>query len=421
MKKKTSSNQQNADSLLNHIPDIEIIDLELDGNEEILHRDAMIQNRISEDTVAEVPTEEYVEEEYTEVENDTSEYIDTEADSTETEVSDTENISENSDNAAPRKGFKRFLNMHMLVLAVFVVFVVCIIGKFSNWGVFVDISQIESDHSIGYQDVLDQFLPLIDENGKIVPTEDPENIVVFGNAPFADDRDSEDNLANLIAKATGANVYNCSVSNSYLAAQWPFFDADKKPMDAYCFYWLATLGINGANEGYYINAAKVLGEDTPPEAQEVFDTLTALDFNTVDVVAIMYDASDYLMGHEMYDDLNSTNITQFTGNLEAGIELFQMNYPHIRIIVMSPTYAYAIDENGEYVSSDIHRYTQDVLSTYVLKQCESCANRQVSFVDNLYGTITEDNAQNYLTDHLHLNTDGRKLVAERFMDALLRK
>ena len=133
----------------------------------------------------------------------------------------------------------------------------------------------------------------------------------------------------------------------------------------------------------------------------------------------MYDASDYLAGHEMYSDQNSTDIMQFTGNMEAGIELLQSTYPHIRIIVMSPTYAFAVNEQGEYVSSDMYTYgEQDVLSTYVIRQYASAATRSVSFVDNLYGTITEDNASEYLTDNLHLNVAGRRLVAERFEYAL---
>ena len=176
--------------------------------------------------------------------------------------------------------------------------------------------------------------------------------------------------------------------------------------------------VGKANEGYYEKAAKSLGDEVPPEADEVFNTLTTLDFNTVDVCVIMYDASDYLIGRNMYSDENSTDITCFTGNMEAGIELFQQYYPNMRIIVLSPTYAFA-DVDGEYISSDIYRIgKQDVLSTYVIKQFGSCSNRCVTFVDNLYGTINEDNAKQYLKDNLHLNVDGRKLVADRFIYAL---
>lgn len=244
---------------------------------------------------------------------------------------------------------------------------------------------------------------------------DASNIVVFGNAPFADDRGSSDNLASLIAKETGATVYNCSISGSYLAAQHTNFDSTLAPMDAYCLYWLVNLAAGVPLDGYYNDAAEALGDKTPPEAEEVVNTLKTLDFNTIDTVAIMYDATDYLMGNAMYNDDNPTDPTQFTGNLEASLEVLQRLYPQIRIIVMSPTYAYAIDEDGNYVSSDIYIYNgRDVLSTYVIKECYSSNLHSVSFMDNLYGSITEDNAKEYLTDNLHLNVKGRKLIAKRF-------
>ena len=146
--------------------------------------------------------------------------------------------------------------------------------------------------------------------------------------------------------------------------------------------------------------------------------LILIDFDKVDIITIMYDATDYLLGHNMYNFDNPTDITQFAGNLEASIELLQTTYPHIRIIVMSPTYAFAVDENGKYVSSDIQRYGQDVLSVYSIMEWNACASRSVTFVDHLYGTITEDNAKHYLTDNLHLNKAGRKKVTERFLYAL---
>ena len=136
----------------------------------------------------------------------------------------------------------------------------------------------------------------------------------------------------------------------------------------------------------------------------------------------------------MYNDDNPTDPTQFTGNLEASLEVLQRLYPQIRIIVMSPTYAYAIDEDGNYVSSDIYIYNgRDVLSTYVIKECYSSNLRSVSFMDDVgvklgivqksgawfnYGDVRlgqgRDNAKEYLTDNLHLNVKGRKLIAKRF-------
>lgn len=314
------------------------------------------------------------------------------------------------------------INMHLVLLAVFIIFICGIAYKVVNFGEFVDLEEIFRDGKGTYEDTLDEILPLMDADGKRLETnyEDGLTIVAFGNAPFADDRDSEDSLAGMIKEMTGATVYNCSISGSYLASQTPILNGSESPMDAYTFYWLVMLSTGSDIMLSYNEAKEALGEDVPPEAEEVINTLTTLDFSTVDVITVLYDASDYLLGHEMYSDQNSTDIQQFTGNLEAGIEVLQNIYPHIRIIVMSPPYAYSdqLDEKGNYISSDIARYGQDVLSTYVIKEFTSCASRSVTFIDHLYGTITEDNAHKYLTDNLHLNTAGRREIAKRFVYAL---
>jgi len=312
---------------------------------------------------------------------------------------------------------KRFINIHTILLLVFAITIAGLVYRFNNWGVKIDPNQIEGEEE--RPDNLDMFLPLVDEDGNIIhDTDDETTIVCFGNAPFADDRGSANNLANIIAAKTGATVYNCSISGSYLAAENYTLDISHRPIDAYNFYWLTQLAAKAPNYDKHKDAAEALRDKTPPEAEEVYNTLWNLDFNEVDIVAIMYDASDYFIGHDMYNDSNDTDIEQFTGNLEAGIEVIQENYPWIRIIVMSPTYAYAIDENGNYVSSDQYTYGWDVLSTYAIKQQQSCSRRGVTFIDHIYGTINEDNADEYLIDHLHLNQAGRELVADRFVDAL---
>jgi len=312
------------------------------------------------------------------------------------------------DSDFPKKGIYRFFNIHVIFLVLVLLLFGFIFFRIQNWGEFVDLDKIFEDGPGEYDDSLDSVLPLLDENRNIIKHPEPPTIVAFGNAPFADDRNSKDNLANLIADATGATVYNCAVSNSYLACSFSDYDF-------FTFYWLAHLACGSDVAHNYENIKETLGKDYPKDADEVVKTLTTLDFNEVDVITIMYDATDYLQGHWMYNDSNATDTFYFTGNLEAGIELFQQTYPHIRIIVMSPTYAYAIDEKGKYVSSDQYIYNdQDVLSTYVIKEYASSSARSVSFIDHLYNTITEENADQYLIDNLHINAEGRRLIAERF-------
>ena len=389
--KRNDSNHNIHTSPVNGMPDIEIVDLE---------------NETMQDTDSGKSAHKSNKKQTSDVSPKADEYDDF---SEEYE----EDYPEEDEAPAPA-GIRRFLNVHVFFALAMIIVIGLVAYRFTHWGQRVSQSDIFKDGQGSYDDSWDSILPLTDENGQMVIT-DASNIVLFGNAPFADDRDSSDSLANLIAKETGANVYNCSISGSYLAAQELNFDPTVAAMDAYCLYWLVRLATGAPIDNYYVQAAEQLGDKTPADAEEVINTLKTLDFNTIDTVAIMYDATDYLLGNPMYNDDNPTDPTQFTGNLEASLDVLQSLYPQIRIIVMSPTYAYAVDENGDYVSSDMYIYNnRDVLSTYVIKECYSANLHSVSFMDNLYGSITEDTAKEYLTDNLHLNVKGRKLIAKRF-------
>lgn len=390
--KRNDSNHNIHTSPVNGMPDIEIVDLE---------------NETMQDTDSGKSAHKSNKKQTSDVSPKADEYDDF------SEEYEEEDYPEEDKAPAPA-GIRRFLNVHVFFALVMIIVIGLVAYRFTHWGQRVSQSDIFKDGQGSYNDSWDSILPLTDENGQMVIT-DASNIVLFGNAPFADDRDSSDSLANLIAKETGANIYNCSISGSYLAAQELNFDPTVAAMDAYCLYWLVSLATGAPIDNYYVQAAEQLGDKTPTDAEEVINTLKTLDFNTIDTVAIMYDATDYLLGNPMYNDDNPTDPTQFTGNLEASLDVLQSLYPQIRIIVMSPTYAYAVDENGDYVSSDMYIYNnRDVLSTYVIKECYSANLHSVSFMDNLYGSITEDNAKEYLTDNLHLNVKGRKLIAKRF-------
>ena len=390
--KQNDSNHNIHTSPVNDMPDIEIVDLENETMQETDSGKSTHKTNKKQTSNVSATADEY--------EDFSEEY-------------EAEDYPEEDVTPAPA-GIRRFLNVHVFFALVMIIVIGLVAYRFTHWGQRVSQSDIFKDGQGSYDDSWDSILPLTDENGQMVIT-DASNIVLFGNAPFADDRDSSDSLANLITKETGANVYNCSISGSYLAAQELNFDPTVSAMDAYCLYWLVSLATGAPIDNYYVQAAEQLGDKTPADAEEVINTLKTLDFNTIDTVAIMYDATDYLLGNPMYNDDNPTDPTQFTGNLEASLDVLQSLYPQIRIIVMSPTYAYAVDENGDYVSSDMYIYNnRDVLSTYVIKECYSANLHSVSFMDNLYGSITEDNAKEYLTDNLHLNVKGRKLIAKRF-------
>ena len=326
-----------------------------------------------------------------------------------------QNLNEDTPDA-PQNLFQK-INWHIVFILVFFIIIGLIYHRIMNYGTLVDPSTIEGNDEL---DVLDYFAPLLGYEGPL--NEDGiTTVVAFGNSPFSDDRNANDNLAKLIADTGDITVYNCSVENSFLTIAEDAFPPRSESIDNFNLYSLLTLFANRENPTVISNFNRCLdafGSNLPEGAQEAYDTLTTIDPEIIDVITIMYDGSDYLAGHNMYSDENATDVWQFTGNLEASIELIRTAYPHIRIIVLSPTYAFAVDESGNYVSSDLYRYGQDVLSTYVIKQSASSYAHGITFVDNLYGSVHEGNATEYLIDNIHLNVDGRKLVAQRFLDAL---
>ena len=425
MKKGNLTDKQSLPT--NDIPDIEIIDLENDGDfrtDQIKDEDdkpdnSKIDRGKTKDNKPVSSNADQVEDGADKPDRSNADQLKAGADKPDRSNADQVESKDDKETTEKKagRGWRSFLNIHVLFAASVILIIAGIFWSVSHWGIRIDLDEIFKDGPGEYSDTFDSILPLLTDVEN--PADDGiTTIVCFGNAPFADDRDSEDNLANIIAKQANATVYNCAISGSYLASKLVFYNVEEAPIDAYNFYWLTHLAVGSPIEHFFTDTAKALGPDTPKEADEVLEILTTLDFNTVDVIAIMYDASDYLAGSAMYDDADHTNITCFTGNMEAGIELIKDVYPHIRIIVMSPTYAYALDDNGDYLSSDIVTYGWDVLPTYVIKQSDSASYQGVTFIDNLYGTINADNAPEYLTDHIHLNVEGRKKVAQRFVDAL---
>lgn len=330
---------------------------------------------------------------------------------------DPEDTYTEEDRPEKKRGLAHRVIWHIAFVLILALCVGLIYFRFANWGTRVP-SFFDPDAEIDDNDFIEVLDHMINVPAdKRQDTDGIRTVVLLGNSPFADERDSGDSVVSLIGQMTDATIYNCSVADSHLAAARETFLAEEDPMDAFNLYWLSTL-ITLQNTSIYESAFAAMGDSAPEDARYAYETLSTLDFQNVDVLAIMYDASDYLEERPLYNVLNTTDIQTFAGNMDASLDLLCNAFPHLRIIVMSPTYAYYVDENGEYISSDIHKSTGYSLSTYAGNLEQLAYYHSVSYLDNIYGTVNEENAREYLTDHLHLNAAGRRRLAERFVYAL---
>lgn len=320
-----------------------------------------------------------------------------------------------------KKKFK--INFHLIFAGIVLLVIVAFIVKFWGFGRVITRDDIETMPVPENPEIqtYDNFVPNFAEDDGTFPEDDGVTTVVcLGNNPFSDDKDADTNVCNMFAEEADATVYNCSIPGSYLSAREYSFFADIYPMDAFSLYWLAT-GFCVGNDAIFdqaIEAMETSGEEVSKELLDSVETLRSIDFEKVDFIYIMYDGSDYFAGRPISNPEVGTDVQTFAGSTAASIQLIRQTYPWIRIIVMSPTYAFGVDENGEYVSSDIMKYGQGTLSAYVLDQYQTAYNLHTTFIDNIYGTFYEDIARDYLEDNLHLNQKGRELVVVRMIEAM---
>lgn len=311
------------------------------------------------------------------------------------------------------------INFHIIMLAIILLAFLIIAFKLLTWSSRVrEDNEAELDSSKNFDtEALDMIIPLDSSDNSKKEKDDDLHILFLGNGSLAEGKNSETNMANIVQAKTGATVYNCAIPGSFVTTYNKHYK-NNFPQDAFSFYYLSTLFTINNTETISWAENDLDGFDS--NTRQALNTLQNIDYSKIDVLCIYYDASDYLDQRELRSDEGNTDPFLFEGALRSGILLIQDAFPHIRIIVMSPTYAYAVDEHGNYSSS----FSTDILETplkdYVIMEQVACEGCHVSFVDNFYGTIYEEIADDYLTDNVLLNEKGNELVADRFLYALNR-
>ena len=318
----------------------------------------------------------------------------------------------------PAKKKKAAVNFHAILLCLIALIFVVIAFKLLFWDKRQrQNTERENDTTLSFDtEPLDSIVPLDSSNPGQKEVDNDLRILFVGNGPLADDKTSDTNLANIVREKTGATVYNCAIPGSYLSMKNQTYTASY-PYDAFSFYFLCTLFTFG-NTDTVSWAERDMG-GLPTEVKESIDRLQSIDYSELDVLCIYYDAADYRAQRTVIDTNNDSDPTTFCGALHSGIALIKEFYPHIRIIVMSPSYAYAVDESGNLSSSFEKDVLPENLAYYIGMESYVCIQDNVSFVDNFYGSIYEEIADKYLEDDgILLNKKGHALLADRFMDAL---
>ena len=318
---------------------------------------------------------------------------------------------------APVKQEKQFrLNIHLILLAVIVLIVIFCAVKLYIWN-----KGVPSDYDPNRQttdfdtEAMDYIIPLAPDKLEGREDDGVTTILCLGDDPFSLDQGSG-GLAEQIAAKTGATVYNGSFTGTTMAVQFEDYN-DGYILDAFAFVNVAKSLASG-NFDLLSTAASYSFDQAFPQT---VSTLESIDMNTLDMICIMYDGSDYINRRPCEDPNHPDNPQTYTGALRSGIQAIQEAWPHIRIVVMSHTFCHNVNEEGNFENGDRVDLGNGTLSHYLQKELDTTSELGVSFIDNFYGSINEDNYLDYMTDYIHFNDAGRELLATRFAECIFPK
>lgn len=314
----------------------------------------------------------------------------------------------------PRKAENHFhINIHIILLGI----IVLIIG-YSGYRLYKWNKGVPSDYDPNIQttdfdiEAMDNIIPLAPDKLEGREDDGVTTILCLGDDPFSLNQ-GPGGLAEQIAAKTGATVYNGSFTGTTIAAQYASYN-DGYILDAFSFSYVAQSLASGDFD-LMTTAAGYSYDEAFPRTTEM---LKGLDMNSVDVICIMYDASDYI-NKRPCDDPNAPNdIITYTGGLRTGVQALQEAYPHIRIAVMSHTFCHYVNEDGNFENGDRTDLGHGTLSHYLQKELDAASDCGVSFIDNFYGSVNEDNYLDYMTDYIHFNDAGREVLAQRFVECI---
>lgn len=318
---------------------------------------------------------------------------------------------------APVKQEKQFrLNIHLILLAVIVLIIIFCAVKLYIWN-----KGVPSDYDPNRQttdfdtEAMDYIIPLAPDKLEGREDDGVTTILCLGDDPFSLDQGSG-GLAEQIAAKTGATVYNGSFTGTTMAVQFEDYN-DGYILDAFAFVNVAKSLASG-NFDLLSTAASYSFDQAFPQT---VSTLESIDMNSLDMICIMYDGSDYINRRPCEDPNHPDNPQTYTGALRSGIQAIQEAWPHIRIVVMSHTFCRNVNEEGNFENGDRVDLGNGTLSHYLQKELDTTSELGVSFIDNFYGSINEDNYLDYMTDYIHFNDAGRELLATRFAECIFPK
>lgn len=247
-------------------------------------------------------------------------------------------------------------------------------------------------------------------------TDKSYQVVCLGDSNLAICRDETGVIA-LVEKGLGKKVFNGAFGGTTAS----YIGKEKTRYSGLISLYYLSVSICNNNFGIQKSEIEAIAKtDRKKYIEETLGTLSTIDFSTVEILIIEHGVNDYLGGVPVSNKEDKWDRNTFSGALRTSLKLLKETYPELRIILVTPTFCAVPDETGVFRDCNVYSYGGGYLEEYVEAELKVAKEMGVEVIDDYHlSGITADNFETYLSDGLHLNEKGRKIIADLWIEYIL--
>ena len=235
-----------------------------------------------------------------------------------------------------------------------------------------------------------------------------KTLVCFGDS-ITGNMDAPNDYPSVIAQQTGMTVINAGFGGCRMS---------KHSSDVYDPFCMHALADAVTSNDWTAQDAQVgsLGEST--NASEHLTALKAVDWANVDFVTIAYGTNDITGGAAIDSESDKKDIATYLGAARYSLEKLLTKYPHLKIMLLTPTYRYFLDESKD---SDEKTFGENKYTDFGDGLITVAEEFKIPVID-MYRTLGFNKfSRTYyfpVTDGTHPNGFGLKLIAGKIIGKL---
>ena len=231
--------------------------------------------------------------------------------------------------------------------------------------------------------------------------------VIFGDSIQATAR-GEDSVADRLQVLCGIEFFNASFGGTALA-KIPRESGSMEPGD---YYSMVSLVNSACARDFSVQQQAKMESSPTSYFAPLIEELDQTSFAKTELMIIAHGMNDYLSGVPLSSD-DPMDENTFEGALRYVLSAWKKHYPHSRILLVSPTYAWYLFSGKTCEEQD---FGGGFLEQYVESERKIAKEYDVEMIDlyqDLYRHETWEDWEEFTVDGVHPNENGRRMIAER--------